>query len=334
MTPDAQVISEHINYVIFLLLGGISSHVLVTSAVVVLLILNISSNLEQSSSQYRLPPKGVLWTAGIGYLLILSTSQLFIAADFPHQVTSGLVTGILLGILTQKFLNDFKHFGLLSCSVLSGIVTFLALVTYGSIFHLLALKELPFRGRHTNNSAAKSVRNAKRWCVKPSFLVEEQFPFCQMVSVAGLIFGFGFAVHFHQKLSQREIGLVTKPNGTTGIHQHALLQNGDNNRLTLGKMAKIIFSLIFIKIVNLIPLPRQLDVYNYYARLIIIVFSKNFILAVTMILFIPHFTAISTSNWTSVIPVNFLNNLIRSCKRCGVLFFKSSILDWLIRVTR
>lgn len=320
---------------------------LVTSAIIALLILNISGNLEKALSSrhftvflacvscHTRSPRVALWTAGAIYLLILGISQLFIAADFPHQVATGLFIGLFLGIVCHRFLDIFKLFGLLSCSVLSASVILVALTSYGGIFHLVSLKELPFRGRNTNNSAAKSVRQAKRWCVRPSFLNDEHIPFCQMISVAGIIFGYGFAIYVLHRLSQRETNLVSKQNGSIGTKQLLILQNGDGVKLTLGKISKILFSLMTMKFINLIPLPRQLDVYNYYAQLIIVVFSKNFFVPVTIMLVIPHFATISSSNWTSVISVNnYSNTLTRSCKRCCALFFVSSILEWFVRISR
>ena len=303
---------------------------------------NISGSMKQdlastnsSSSCLQGRAKVATWTASLGFLLMLALSQMFVAADFPHQVFAGLFLGIILGFLSQKLLFTLKPLGLLPCFLMSVIVSVAALMTYGNIFHLIALEELPFRGRHTNNSAAKSVRHAKRWCVAPSYIVEEHTPFCQMVAIAGLIMGAGFAAHVLQRFFPRETLLPSTPNGLTctGTHQLTRLsvQNGDStqHKLTLGKILKIVVSLISLKCIDLIPLPRQLDVYNYYMKLFFIVFFKNCIVPVTIVLVIPHFA------WTSLSSlVHYLTGLVRNCKRCSALFILNNILDWLLRRVR
>lgn len=312
--PMENLSVEHFNAECDTSPGGISGHVMVTSAVTTFLMQNVSNTIKQdllstniSSSCLKRHAKTVSWTACFGFLLVLALSRLFIAADFPHQLLAGLFLGIFLGFLCRKLLFTLKPPGLIPCFLMSLSVSVAALMTYGNIFHLISLEELPFRGRHTNSSAAKSVRHAKRWCVAPSYIEEEHTPFCQMIAIAGLIMGVGFAAYVLQRFKPRETLLASTPNGFPGTYQltRSKVQNKDSvpHKLTLGKILKIIVSLISLKCINFIPLPKQLDTFNYYTKLIVVVFFKNCIIPVTIVLSVPRFSL------TSLNPVQYLNAL-------------------------
>lgn len=163
--------------------GSPSGHAMVTTAVLFTVLLftvkQIKDCLKTSPALGRMADC-VAWLCFITIILLVSISRVFIATHFPHQVIGGVIGGIAISYMVQKYTSTFIQMNFKKCIIISFSLILLTLVIYVVLSYAIF-------------DPSESVLKAQKWCVNPSYIHIETRPFYALVRDAGAAFGIGLA---------------------------------------------------------------------------------------------------------------------------------------------
>ncbi|XP_028674550.1 glucose-6-phosphatase catalytic subunit 1-like [Erpetoichthys calabaricus] len=137
--------------------------------------------IQASSLVKKWCARGLLWTVFCGVQLCVCLSRVFLAAHFPHQV----ITGVISGILVAEAFSRIEW--IYSASLKKYIITTLFLFSFTLGFYLL-LKVLGM-------DLLWTLEKAKRWCVRPEWVHMDTTPFASLLRNLGTLFGLGLALN-------------------------------------------------------------------------------------------------------------------------------------------
>nr|XP_057934220.1 glucose-6-phosphatase 3 isoform X2 [Doryrhamphus excisus] len=156
--------------------GSPSGHAMVTAAVWWVVASSLASFLYTRTRSTFLSSAPFLLYAAL--LLVVGISRVFILAHFPHQVVSGSIAGLLVGVLLKRNVPEGRpllFFFTLSVSLLAGALTlYVGLQLLGfDVFWSLAL--------------------AKKWCRHAEWLRPDVAPFSSLTRDCATLLGLGLA---------------------------------------------------------------------------------------------------------------------------------------------
>ncbi|XP_029429223.1 glucose-6-phosphatase-like [Rhinatrema bivittatum] len=125
--------------------------------------------------------RGVLWSGFWGVQICVCLSRIFLAAHFPHQVITGVISGMAVA-------EGFQHIQFIyKASLKRYIYTTLFLFCFALGFYLL-LKVLGV-------DLLWTLEKAKRWCARPEWIHIDTTPFAGLLRNLGIFFGLGLALN-------------------------------------------------------------------------------------------------------------------------------------------
>uniref|UniRef100_A0A8C8RCC3 Glucose-6-phosphatase n=1 Tax=Pelusios castaneus TaxID=367368 RepID=A0A8C8RCC3_9SAUR len=125
--------------------------------------------------------RGALWMSFWMVQVCVCLSRIFLAAHFPHQVITGVMSGMAVA-------EAFQHIpSIYSASLWRYLGTTLFLFSFALGFYLL-LKVLGV-------DLLWSVEKAKRWCDRPEWVHIDTTPFAGLLRNLGILFGLGLALN-------------------------------------------------------------------------------------------------------------------------------------------
>uniref|UniRef100_A0A915JDP4 glucose-6-phosphatase n=1 Tax=Romanomermis culicivorax TaxID=13658 RepID=A0A915JDP4_ROMCU len=157
--------------------GSPSGHAMLTSSIW-FIILSAYMRCVVLYSRRRKTLTIIIWTLYLTLFTVVSTSRLFIAAHFPHQVIAGGISGIIIGWYFTKIpilRFEPKHY-----MQILGAVCLFAVVVYAG---------LPIFGL----DPAWSVYYARKWCQNPAWIHLASSPMSAMFRDCGAIVGLALA---------------------------------------------------------------------------------------------------------------------------------------------
>ncbi|KAL2078207.1 hypothetical protein ACEWY4_025892 [Coilia grayii] len=130
--------------------------------------------------------------------LIVCMSRVYMAAHFPHQVISGVISGLIVAGVFSRVQWIYRA----SLKQYFGITLFLTSFAVG--FYLL-LKALGV-------DLLWTLEKAQRWCVNPAWVLMDSTPFASLLRNMGTLFGLGLGLH-------SALYTETKKNGGSAIYR-------------------------------------------------------------------------------------------------------------------
>nr|XP_033774940.1 glucose-6-phosphatase-like [Geotrypetes seraphini] len=124
---------------------------------------------------------GGLWSGFWGVQICVCLSRIFLAAHFPHQVISGVFSGMAVAEAFHHIQSIYK------VSLKKYICATLFLFCFALGFYLL-LKVLGV-------DLLWTLEKAKRWCARPEWIHIDTTPFAGLLRNLGIFFGLGLALH-------------------------------------------------------------------------------------------------------------------------------------------
>ncbi|TRY93946.1 hypothetical protein DNTS_022024 [Danionella cerebrum] len=124
----------------------------------------------------------ILWSSLALVELMVCTSRVFLAAHFPHQVISGVISGM---IVAEAF-NRQKW--IYRASLKNYFYITLFLLSFAVVLYLL-LKALGV-------DLLWTLEKAQKWCVNPAWVHLDTTPFASLLRNMGTLFGLGLGLHF------------------------------------------------------------------------------------------------------------------------------------------
>ncbi|XP_057214859.1 glucose-6-phosphatase a, catalytic subunit, tandem duplicate 1 isoform X2 [Triplophysa rosa] len=123
----------------------------------------------------------MLWTL-LGFVeLLVCMSRVYLAAHFPHQVISGVMSGIIVAEIFSRqqwiYSAGLKKYMSMTLFLLSFAVGFYALLKVLGVDLLWTLEK------------------AQKWCVNPEWVLMDSTPFASLLRNMGTLFGLGLGLH-------------------------------------------------------------------------------------------------------------------------------------------
>ncbi|KAL4630862.1 glucose-6-phosphatase 3 [Arapaima gigas] len=159
--------------------GDPSGHSMVTSAVWWVLTSTLASFLYSYT-------RSTLLTF-VPYLLYLTVlvgvgiSRVFILAHFPHQVITGTLTGIVIGVVLNRRVPQWRP------------LSFFVYVSMGLLLGALLFYTLL---QHCGVNLSWSIALAKKWCSNPKWIRLDTTPFSSLARDCGAILGLGLSQYW------------------------------------------------------------------------------------------------------------------------------------------
>ncbi|XP_030076673.1 glucose-6-phosphatase [Microcaecilia unicolor] len=125
--------------------------------------------------------RGALWSGFWGVQICVCLSRIFLAAHFPHQVITGVFSGMVVAEAFHHIQSIYK------ASLKKYICATLFLFCFALGFYLL-LKVLGV-------DLLWTLEKAKRWCARPEWIHIDTTPFAGLLRNLGIFFGLGLALH-------------------------------------------------------------------------------------------------------------------------------------------
>ncbi|XP_043910843.1 glucose-6-phosphatase catalytic subunit 1-like [Protopterus annectens] len=230
--------------------GSPSGHAMGSAGVYYVMVTALDSILvhEKCSSFIKWCLHAVTWTAFWGVQISVCLSRIFLAAHFPHQVVTGVISGILVAEM-------FSHTHLIYKSNLKKYIqTTLFLFIFALGFYLF-LKAFGV-------DLLWSVEKAKRWCANDKWIHIDTTPFAGLLRNLGTLFGLGLALN-----SQFYV------DGCKG---------NQGQRLSF-KLSCIVFSIIVLHLFDSFKPPAKIELLFYFLS-----FCKSAAVPLTAVAIIPY----------------------------------------------
>ncbi|XP_043911381.1 glucose-6-phosphatase catalytic subunit 1-like [Protopterus annectens] len=163
--------------------GSPSGHAMGSAGVYYMMATALTTLLLQKQQQQlkKWFAHSLLWMGFWGVQIAVCLSRIFLAAHFPHQV----ITGVLSGIAVAEVFNHIQL--IYKASLKQYLYTTLFLLISALGFYLL-LKALGV-------DLLWSVEKAKRWCANAEWIHIDTTPFAGLLRNLGALFGLGLALN-------------------------------------------------------------------------------------------------------------------------------------------
>ncbi|KAM4691751.1 glucose-6-phosphatase catalytic subunit 1-like [Rhinophrynus dorsalis] len=123
----------------------------------------------------------LLWSGFWAVQACVCLSRVFLAAHFPHQVITGVISGIAVAEIFMHISSVYK------ASLKKYICSTIFMFSFAFGFYLL-LKALDV-------DLLWTLEKAKRWCSKPEWIHIDTTPFAGLLRNLGIFFGLGLALN-------------------------------------------------------------------------------------------------------------------------------------------
>ncbi|XP_015277296.1 PREDICTED: glucose-6-phosphatase-like [Gekko japonicus] len=163
--------------------GSPSGHAMGSSGVFYVLVTALLAQLSplQPNTLIGRCLRGLLWAGFWAVQVCVCLSRVFLAAHFPHQVISGVVSGMVVA-------EVFAHVRFIYNTTLWRYVgTTLFLFGFALGFYLL-LKMLGV-------DLLWTLEKANKWCERPEWVHIDTTPFASLLRNLGILFGLGVGLH-------------------------------------------------------------------------------------------------------------------------------------------
>ncbi|XP_061446649.1 glucose-6-phosphatase catalytic subunit 1-like isoform X1 [Rhineura floridana] len=163
--------------------GSPSGHAMGSSGVYYIMVTALLSQLmplHQKTVTARCL-RGVLWVGFWAVQVCVCLSRIFLAAHFPHQVISGVISGMLVA-------EVFEHIhSIYNASLWRYVGTTFFLFGFALGFYLL-LKMLGV-------DLLWTLEKAHKWCERPEWVHIDTTPFASLLRNLGILFGLGLGLN-------------------------------------------------------------------------------------------------------------------------------------------
>ncbi|XP_025020413.1 glucose-6-phosphatase-like isoform X2 [Python bivittatus] len=173
--------------------GSPSGHAMGSSGVYYVMVTALLSQLlpqkrnTLTASIRRIQPQrarclhGLLWTGFWAVQVCVCLSRVFLAAHFPHQVISGVISGMVVALA-------FEHVhSIYTASLMRYVGTIGFLFGFALGFYLL-LKVLGV-------DLLWTLEKAHKWCERPEWVHIDTTPFASLLRNLGILFGLGLGLN-------------------------------------------------------------------------------------------------------------------------------------------
>ncbi|MEE6511170.1 hypothetical protein FKM82_017640 [Ascaphus truei] len=125
--------------------------------------------------------QALLWTGFWAVQACVCLSRVFLAAHFPHQVITGVISGMVVAEIFDHVQSIYKT------SLKRYVCTTLFLFFSALGFYLLL--------RALGVDLLWTLEKAKRWCARPEWIHIDTTPFAGLLRNLGIFFGLGLALN-------------------------------------------------------------------------------------------------------------------------------------------
>ncbi|XP_054848787.1 glucose-6-phosphatase catalytic subunit 1-like [Eublepharis macularius] len=163
--------------------GSPSGHAMGSSGVYYILVTELLAQLSplQQNTLTARCLHGLLWAGFWAVQLCVCLSRVFLAAHFPHQVISGVVSGM---VVAEVFVHVRSIY---NASLWRYVGTTLFLFSFALGFYLL-LKMLGV-------DLLWTLEKANKWCERPEWIHIDTTPFASLLRNLGILFGLGVGLN-------------------------------------------------------------------------------------------------------------------------------------------
>ncbi|KAL7857306.1 hypothetical protein SRHO_G00162050 [Serrasalmus rhombeus] len=156
--------------------GSPSGHAMITGAAWWVVASSLSSFLRSRTGSKLLAAVPFLVYSVL--LAAVSLSRIFILAHFPHQVVAGILAGVMLGVLLNRTVPEWRSLVFFLCSSMALLL--------GALLMYTGLEQFGI-------DLSWSISLAKRWCSKSEWVRMDTAPFSSLTRDAGSLLGLGLA---------------------------------------------------------------------------------------------------------------------------------------------
>ncbi|XP_051927489.1 LOW QUALITY PROTEIN: glucose-6-phosphatase catalytic subunit 1 [Hippocampus zosterae] len=153
-------------------------YTLVTSILAVTASKKKHGGRKSSNNSYL---KVILWSIFWGVQVCVCLSRVFIAAHFPHQVVTGVITGMIVAEAFNRTQWIYR------ASMKKYFYTTLFLTSFAVGFYLLL--------KTVGVDLLWTLEKAQRWCAKAEWVHLDSTPFASLLRNMGTLFGLGLGLH-------------------------------------------------------------------------------------------------------------------------------------------
>ncbi|KAM9296224.1 glucose-6-phosphatase catalytic subunit 1-like [Gastrophryne carolinensis] len=160
--------------------GSPSGHAMGSAAVGYVMVCALQALAHNHSSLKTWCQRWVLWTVFWGIQINVCLSRVFVAAHFPHQVVSGIISGILVA----KVFNHMQVIYKLSLKEYIYTTMFLFFFATGFYLSLMVF----------DVDLLWTIDKAKHWCARVEWIHIDSTPFAGLIRNLGIFLGLGLAL--------------------------------------------------------------------------------------------------------------------------------------------
>ncbi|XP_029933049.1 glucose-6-phosphatase 3 [Myripristis murdjan] len=159
--------------------GSPSGHAMVTAAAWWVMAASLGSSLYSRTHSVLLSALPYLLYAGM--LLAVGLSRIFILAHFPHQVVSGTVAGLVLGVVLSRRVPEGRPLLFFVCCSMGLLL--------GALLLHAGLEQLGV-------NLSWSIALAEKWCAHSEWIRLDTVPFSSLTRDCGALLGLGLAQYW------------------------------------------------------------------------------------------------------------------------------------------
>lgn len=257
--------------------GSPSGHSMATAALWYIIIEAMLKRRQNNGAQKKTPLfNSVCWSIYTFVLCCVSLSRIYLAAHFPHQCLLGMVMGVAVAMMVSSVDTESVS---RRAYIMGTVALFASAMTTYAL--LLAVGFNPLW----------SVERALKWCANRDHVHLDTTPFFSMMRYIGFFLGMGL-----------------------GLHSRFYLAVSNVTFKTSHKITAVAMSLAVSKAIELMPVPKELNVNIVYA----IAFLQAFVLPYIFIGVVPYLVAkvhgLKTVQSTKVRRMDSNNNHIKTVK--------------------
>lgn len=226
--------------------GSPSGHAMGSAGVgyvMVTAVLSIVAARKLPPLQYRFLQLMLWMLLGLVELLVCM-SRVYLAAHFPHQVISGVISGITVAEIFSRVQWIY------SAGLRKYISVTLFLLFFAVGFYVLL--------KAVGVDLLWTMAKAQKWCIHPDWVLLDSTPFASLLRNMGTLFGLGLGLHLagYSETAGRKHSSVSFRTGCIGVSL-VLLQLLD--KMTFSSSNKLLFySLSFCKSAVALVIPTAL----------------------------------------------------------------------------
>ena len=242
---------------------------MVTAAVFFVILINVMKCVQEHNSVTRRPVLKTLltlcvWSVFAILMVLVSLSRVFIATHFPHQVTMGVLSGIVLAYCLQKTRLS-KATSLVYCLSLTVVLLCFTMMIYKFLSMVVY-------------DPSMTLKKAQKWCADPSYIHLDTTPFYALVRDLGAAMGIGLSYYLIRILSRKVLFFKDGLNSSNSPNNSSLRVN------FFLRSTNAVVSLVLLKLLETVSASQSNLMFFYITGYIRNAISTTVVMAIVPLL--------------------------------------------------